>query len=102
MAVSKIPIRSDGSYITSEYISDLNVVNRQFPQVKVYLTYADTLHTPYKAGLTVATMGLCLSMSTSDRYMTQIWLPYADVQMFMRYGTPGPYFSEWKKFQFTT
>ena len=102
MAVSKIPIRSDGSYITSEVIWDLNDVSRQFPQVKVYLTYAETLHTPYKSGLTVATMGLCLSMSTSDGYMTQIWLPYADFQMFMRYGTPGPYFSEWKKFQFTT
>ena len=85
------------TFVDAVYSSDLNDFDNTWGRVTFYLTNADTLHTPYKQGLTQATQGICISIST-DGYMSQIWIPYAGQTCYQRFSTPPDYFPAWKTF----
>lgn len=85
----------DGSSFTPVYSSNLNNFDTTYPKVSIYYTDGESLNTPYKAGLTDAQKGICISFSVTG-YWTQVFTPYAGDKSYQRYGTPPSYVSDWK------
>ena len=103
------PVRQDfvnDNVIIDEKITKLNsdlailytptvAVDLNLPQSIICFSGNNTLNSPYKNGLTSASEGICISLRTSDKWNSQLYIVNG-IGMYRRYvGDTGESWKEW-------